>query len=517
MPRYSIERKASVLKKLLPPDNRPIPEVAVEEGISEATLYNWRQEAKEKGVPVPGSGKQSKNWSAEAKFAVVVETARLSEAELSEYCRSKGLYPEQVQAWKTAFIEGTLSDAERRKREREEARQAKRRIKELERDLRRKEKALAETAALLVLRKKLNALRGERQRGRLTPAPERHQLIGWIEEAVAAGARKAPACDEAGISLRTLQRWRGEEGAKEDLRPNAQRPIPKNRLTEEERKTVLAVCNSPEFASKPPGQIVPALADCGEYIASESSFYRILKAAGQLQHRGRSRPRKKYKPPTTHVAEAPNQVWSWDITYLPSRVKGQYYYLYLVEDIYSRKGVVWEVHECESGEHAATLMQRAILREQCFTSPPVLHSDNGAPMKSQTLRTKLYDLGVQTSHSRPRVSNDNPYSESLFRTVKYCPSWPSQGFNSLNAAREWVEEFMRWYNHEHLHSGIRYVTPADRHAGKDTVLLSNRNKVYQLARERNPLRWSGDTRNWRPIGSVALNPQRAEPETKTAA
>ncbi|MBB3059782.1 putative transposase [Microbulbifer rhizosphaerae] len=318
----------------------------------------------------------------------------------------------------------------------------------------------------------------------MTPAPERRQLIGWIEEAVAAGARKAPTCAEVGISLRTLQRWTAEGASQEDQRPGAQRPEAQNKLAEEERQTILDMCNRPEFASKPPGQIVPTLADRGEYIASESSFYRTLKDADQLHHRGRSKSKKKRKAPATFVAEAPNQVWTWDITYLPSSVKGLYYYLYLVEDIYSRKGVVWEVHESESGEHAAVLIQRAMLREQCFCSPPVLHSDNGAPMKSQTLQAKLYDLGIQASHSRPRVSNDNPYSESLFRTVKYCPRWPSEGFASLDEARQWVERFMHWYNHEHLHSGIKYVTPADRHDGKDVALLSGREKVYKLARER---------------------------------
>lgn len=351
----------------------------------------------------------------------------------------------------------------------------------------------------------------------MTPAPERRQLISWIEEAVTAGARKGPACAEVGISLRTLQRWTAEGASEEDRRPDAQRPEPQNKLTEEERQAILTVCNSPEFASKPPGQIVPTLADRGEYIASESSFHRTLKEAGQLHHRGRSKPKKPHKVPATFVADGSNQVWTWDITYLPSPVKGLYYYLYLVEDIYSRKGVAWEVHESESGEHAAVLMQRAMLREQCFSCPPVLHSDNGAPMKSQTLRAKLYDLGIQASYSRPRVSNDNPYSESLFRTVKYSPRWPSEGFASLDEARQWVETFMQWYNHEHLHSGINYVTPADRHDGKDGAILSGRNQVYKLAREKNPSRWSGDTRDWTQVGAVALNPQKEELEIKVAA
>ena len=158
MPRYSEERKASVLRKLLPPNNRSVPEVAKEEGISEVTLYTWRTQAKEQGVPVPGSGKQTEDWSPEAKFAAVVETASMTELELSEYCRSKGLYPEQIRAWKEACIQGTQSVGVQKKQRQIEAKQDKKRIKALERELHRKEKALAETAALLVLRKKLNAL-----------------------------------------------------------------------------------------------------------------------------------------------------------------------------------------------------------------------------------------------------------------------------------------------------------------------------------------------------------------------
>lgn len=161
MARYSAERKASVLKKLLPPHNRTISEVAKEEGISEPTLYNWRTKVKEQGYPVPGNEKNTDQWSAQAKFAVVVESATLSQSELSEYCRKKGLLVEQIQRWKQAFIDGSLSDAEKRKQEQQASKQDKRRIKQLEKELNRKDKALAETAALLVLRKKLNALWGE--------------------------------------------------------------------------------------------------------------------------------------------------------------------------------------------------------------------------------------------------------------------------------------------------------------------------------------------------------------------
>ena len=335
-------------------------------------------------------------------------------------------------------------------------------------------------------------------------------MVEWINESVDAGARKEKACKELGLSIRTVQRWTKGDEVKADQRPLAQRPAPKNKLSEEERARVLEVCNQPEYASLPPSQIVPKLADKGDYIASESSFYRILNEADQCHHRGRSKAAHPNKAPATHTATMANQVWSWDISYLPSIVRGLFYYLYLVEDIYSRKIVGWEVHDSENGNLAAELMHRTVIAEQCFRTPLVLHSDNGSPMKSYTLQSKLADLGITPSHSRPRVSNDNAYSESLFRTLKYCPQWPSQGFASLEEARDWVKDFVNWYNHEHCHSKIRFVTPAQRHRGEDKVILEKRHNVYELARTKHPERWSGETRNWNPIGEVTLNPERME-------
>lgn len=347
--------------------------------------------------------------------------------------------------------------------------------------------------------------------------PERQQFVDWLTDAVTSGARKAMACEELGVSLRTLQRWTEEGDMQADARTTTVRPTPANALSQDEREAILAVCNSPEHAHLPPSQIVPRLADQGQYLASEATFYRVLHCAEQQNRRGSSQPPHKPAAPTSHVATGPNQLWSWDITYLPSPVRGQYYYLYLIEDIYSRKGVGWEVYEQESGELAAKLLQRSVIAEQCLGAPLVLHSDNGAPMKSLTLLSKMHDLGISPSRGRPRVSNDNPYSESLFRTLKYCPQWPKDGFADLDAARAWVRDFMRWYNHEHRHSRIRFVTPAERHRGVDQQVLARRHALYQQARARNPRRWSGQTRNWEPIGAVMLNPDREQSQQKEAA
>ncbi|ATX76556.1 integrase [Reinekea forsetii] len=302
-----------------------------------------------------------------------------------------------------------------------------------------------------------------------------------------------------------------------DQRPLASRPVPANKISEQETQVILAVSNEPQYASLPPSQLVPTLLDEGIYLASEASFYRILKAHNQLHHRGRSKAPTKTGKPTSHTASGPNQLWSWDITYLASRVKGQFYYLYLFEDIYSRKIVGYEVHDRECGELAAELVQRCMLREQSFNKPLVLHSDNGAPMKALTMKAKLEELGVLSSYSRPRVSNDNPYSEALFRTLKYRPEWPSSGFAGLTEARDWVENFVVWYNEKHKHSKINFVTPAQRHAGQDGGILLNRKKVITAAKKAKPYRWSGDIRNCEPVGSVTLNPDDIQSESDQAA
>lgn len=353
----------------------------------------------------------------------------------------------------------------------------------------------------------------------MTTTQRRQEVVVVIHEAVKAGARRAKACELAGISERTLRRWKpaGTDRVKPDRRPEARRPAPKNRLTPDERQQILDVCNQPEYASLPPSQIVPKLADKGIYLASESTFYRVLKAAGQLHHRGRSQKCRPSGGPRTHLASGPNQVWMWDITFLPSLVRGQFYYLYLVEDLYSRKIVAWEVHERESGEYAAELVQMALLREKCHTQRPVLHADNGSAMKSQTLRVKLQDLGIAPSYSRPGVSDDNAFVESVFRTLKYGPKWPQRGFTSLEEARQWTQRFVSWYNEEHQHSKIRFVTPAQRHRHEDKVVLTQRHQLYQDARDKHPERWSGQTRNWSPVGPVVLNPVNSPDLAESAA
>jgi putative transposase len=345
----------------------------------------------------------------------------------------------------------------------------------------------------------------------MTRLEDRRILVRDIEQACADGSRLAPACALAGIDTRTLRRWKAGDGLLQgDRRPDADRPIPSHALSEAEQARIIAVANEPRFAETPPARIVPALADEGIYIASEASFHRVLRAHGQMNRRGRAQPPRTSRPPTTHIATCPGDVWCWDVTFLPAQTQGRWFYFYLVLDLYSRKIVGFEVHDTDSAEHAAHLARRTALAEGVHAKPvrPVLHGDNGATLKATTVLAMLHWLGIEPSYSRPRVSDDNAFAEALFRNAKYRPEFPIKGFADLDAARQWAARFVLWYNNEHRHSGIRYVTPTQRHAGQDGPVLAARHAVYQDARQRNPQRWTGQTRNWTPVGIVTLNPER---------
>ena len=351
---------------------------------------------------------------------------------------------------------------------------------------------------------------GKSGRGSLTSTLDRLYIVEILEEAIESGARQIPACNTINLSVRTFQRWQKEGAQTADKRRSSNRPTPINKLSDSERETVMLTMNSPEFRNLPPSQVVPMLADRNIYIASESTIYRVLRAADLLHHRGR-RKESKSKPLSTHYATAPNQLWSWDITYLPGPIKGVFFYLYLVMDIFSRNIVGWEIWTEESAENASLLIRKAYIANSIsgVERPLVLHSDNGSPMKAATMLETLYQLGITPSRSRPRVSNDNPYSESLFHTCKYFPSYPSNGFLSIDAAREWMRSFTLWYRHEHRHSGIKFLTPYQRHSGKCKEVLANRISVYEAAKKRNPHRWSGKVRNWTIDEVVWLNPEKA--------
>lgn len=239
----------------------------------------------------------------------------------------------------------------------------------------------------------------------MTSLPDRQQFVAWFNETVAAGAGKVAACTEMNLSLRTIQRWTQEGTVRADARPTALRPTPANALSPEERAAIVVLCNRPEYATS---QIVPRLADKGQYVASESTFYRVLRAAHQQHRRGRSQPPQRRVAPATHVAMAANQVWSWDITYLPSPGRGKYYYLYLIEDIYSRKAVGCEVYEQECGASAVALDSvhgRGVNAEQIARAIEKRYGAAGArsDLKAASFRRFRPQTSQRTGPNRPQA------------------------------------------------------------------------------------------------------------------
>jgi putative transposase len=340
---------------------------------------------------------------------------------------------------------------------------------------------------------------------------DRQSCIDLVKQAKTGGAGRAASCAVLAVSLRTLERW--EKYPDQGDQRRGPDTVCGHALSEKEKQAIVAVSNSSAYRDLSPWQIVARLADQGCYLGSQSSFYRVLKQNHQLSHRQQSKPAVHSRPKDL-TARNPNEVWSWDITYLNSAIRGSYYYLYLVEDIFSRMIVGWTVEEEQSAEHSARLIDGACQEHGIARGQLTLHADNGAPVKGSTLLATLERLGIAPSFSRPRVSDDNPYSESLFKTLKYRPSYPESAFSGIEQARAWVSRFVKWYNTEHLHSAIRFVTPSCRHLGLDKAILTKRAAVYENAKRLNPLRWSGPTRNWSPITEVYLNPKKPTMNTR---
>lgn len=313
------------------------------------------------------------------------------------------------------------------------------------------------------------------------------------------------ACRVVGISARTIQRWRNRPGG--DDRRCGPHGRPPNALSPIEEAQIVSVLTSSRYAGLSPKQLVPQLADEGLYLASESTMYRVQRRHGLRAKRKAANRTHTTRACMVHSATRPDQVWSWDITRLPTVRRREYLHLYLIMDVWSRRIVGWEVATNESAEIAAELIRRIC---RCGNLDPrglVLHSDNGAPMRGNTMISTLQWLGVVPSFSRPHVSNDNPYSEALFRTLKYVPTYPHLPFADISSAQRWVARFVNWYNSAHRHSAIRYVTPDERHFGREHDILARRHALYESARRSNPTRWSGTTRDWEPVASVVLNPE----------
>jgi putative transposase len=269
--------------------------------------------------------------------------------------------------------------------------------------------------------------------------------------------------------------------------PPRVRPAPANALTEAERQEVLALLRSPTYCDLAPAQVWARLLDEGRYLCSISTMYRLLAAAGENRERRRQRTHPAKKRPEL-VARRPNRVWSWDITKLRGPTRGVYYELFVIIDIYSRYVVAWTVAPAETGELAKDFIADAIAAQGVGRHQLALHADRGTSMTSKPVSQLLVDLGVARSHSRPHVSNDNPYSESAFKTLKYCPAFPTQ-FGSIEDARTFCTAFFDYYNHEHRHSGIGLHTPASVHYGTATKIRAHRAVTLDAAYAANPARF----------------------------
>ena len=271
------------------------------------------------------------------------------------------------------------------------------------------------------------------------------------------------------------------------LRPPTARPAPANALREAERQAVLTLLRSEEFCDLAPAQVWARLLDDGRYLCSISTMYRLLAIAGENRERRRQRTHPAKKKPEL-IARRPLEVWSWDITKLRGPMRGEYYELFVIIDIFSRYVVAWTVANAETGELAAEFIAAALTAQGVQPDQLALHADRGTSMTSKPVAQLLVDLGVARSHSRPHVSNDNPYSESNFKTLKYCPAFP-RNFGSIEDARTFCAAFFEYYNHEHRHSGIALHTPASVHYGTAHEIRAHRTIVLDAAYTANPTRF----------------------------
>ena len=328
-------------------------------------------------------------------------------------------------------------------------------------------------------------------------------------ESASATMGVAAACDALGVSRASLYRQR------QPARSPAPRPTPPRALAPIERQRVLATLDSERFLDQAPAQVHATLLDEGTYLCSSRTMYRLLEAAGEVRERRDQVRRPHYAAPEL-LATRPNEVWSWDITKLLGPVKWTYFYLYVILDIFSRYVVGWMIAPHESATLAQRLIAETCAKQGIAPGQLTLHADRGGAMRSKPVALLLADLGVVKTHSRPYVSNDNPFSEAQFRTLKYCPQFPER-FGSIEDGRAFGREFFRWYNQDHRHSGLGFLTPAVVHFGQADVVRAHRDRVLAAAYAAHPERFV----NGRPHpadlpAAVWINPPVKKPTREDA-
>ena len=335
---------------------------------------------------------------------------------------------------------------------------------------------------------------------------EKQEILDFVNFYVLLGiVRIALLCTYIGISERTIQRW-NLEGI-DDKRKGAEKRV-ERKLSEQEREEIYRIACSDEYKDMNAHEVYNSLLDKGIYLASESSLYRILRSKNATTHRCETKEGSSRTKPKALTATAKNQVWMWDITWIKSSVQGIYYYAYVIEDLYDRSIVGWAIYENESDEHAKELFEAVTRKEDAH--PVFVHSDNGNAMKGITLVAFYYRLGIIPSFSRPRVSDDNPFIESFFKTLKYTCGYPKY-FTDIDHARTWFADFIDWYNRIHKHSGLQYVTPSQKRNGEHHGIFAQRNEVIEQAKRKYPERWgTRDTRKYQASDFEVLNPSRED-------
>lgn len=323
------------------------------------------------------------------------------------------------------------------------------------------------------------------------------------------------ACQVLGIPRSALYRRRKKNQSSAEPKKERKPGSGKFRaLSQEERQQVLDILHSEEYIDKSPPQVYASLLDKEIYICSVRTMYRILEEENEVKERRKQRRHKKYKKPEL-IAVEPNQVYSWDITKLKGPGTWNYYYLYVIMDIYSRYTVGWMIAEEESAVLAKELIEQTCQRQGIEPDQLTIHSDRGSPMKSKTVAQLLSELKISRSLSRPYVSNDNPYSEAQFKMMKYCPQFPER-FGSLPDARSFCQEFFHYYNHEHYHSGIAYLNPVTVHYGQAKKVIKERTKVLQKAFSQNPERFHQKPKHPKLPKAVWINPPKQEDDALIA-
>jgi putative transposase len=488
---YAAYVKARMVRRMVEPTAVSASRLADETGIPQPTLSRWLREAASikdvsrpkppstLSAPTPAEPKRPQDWTALERAQLVLEASRLPEDELGEFLRRKVCTraPGRVGGGSRGGAGATTTGVPGAQLTPSASRNSSGRSRARTRRWPRRRRPGSQ--------KKTGGPVGGR--GRRHRRAERQVILGYLDEAIGARAGPAAACDLVGIDERTIQRWRARPAGDDERRgPNSK---PDNALSAKEEAKIIALVTSKEFVDLSPHQLIAKLADMCIYIASEATIYRLLRRRRLLRHRDRSRP--PYAPPSARVRRHRTQPGMGLGHHLPAAgVRGTFWYLYSILDVWSRKIVGWAVHDVQSDELAAQLAEEACRREDVEAGRLVLHADNGAAMKGNTMLVKLEEFGVAPSFSRPRVSDDNPSSEALFRTMKYRPSSPDRSFLTSDDARQWVATFVAWYNDDHQHSGIRFDTPSQRHDGRETPILAHRHRVYLEARARRPGRWN---------------------------